>query len=272
MATGNYEEALKDANEIVRQSSHKVKGYKLRFKVNQLLKNSQEAMADANKIIHLRPLYYVGYNFRCGLYLQQKNYAKALQDADQEILLAPHHVGGYIHRLEIKVALHNYADALKEAQKIINLDPLSSVGYYLYAETLRKGRQYDEALTYLQKLEAADLFGGNMRLTRAYCNLVKGDLEKTYADLQFFSSSEHELKRLKNNFFDSQIRLWCAYLFVIDSRNFFAQKEEFKKQALESARRAAYQLRRFPSKKIGVFQWPDYRRAIEISKKYQLNY
>ncbi len=127
-AIGNYDMALKDANQSLKLQPGNFDIILDRGITNIEMGKIQDAIKDYNEVVKRAPNWTDGYTFRCAAYIQARDLKKALSDAKRAIALDPEFDLAYNNLGAVLTNMNDYAGASKAYQTAIRLQK-SQHGY-----------------------------------------------------------------------------------------------------------------------------------------------
>ena len=133
---GDYESALKDANETIRYAFNDMASWNSRGLLLCAVREYDAAIKDFGVAIRLAPNQGAGYCNRGFAWTQKKNYAKAIADLDKALLLDPLLTHAYTNRGLARFLNKQYDEALNDFTLADRFDPKSIHTMYYRARML----------------------------------------------------------------------------------------------------------------------------------------
>ena len=183
---GQYEEAIKVYDEVIRLDSKYAPAYYNRGTTKGELGQHEAAIKDFDKAIELNPKDAVAYNNRGTAKSKLGQHVEAIKDYDEAIELNPEYAKAYYNRGNAKGDLGQHEEAIKDFDEAIRLNPNDAVAYNNRGNAKNRLGQHEEAIKDYD--EAIEL---NPEYAKAYCNRgnTKGYLGQHEAAIKDFDKA-----------------------------------------------------------------------------------
>jgi tetratricopeptide (TPR) repeat protein len=146
MAQKNYDAALRDLNEAIRQDPNSPAAYFFRGWCYASLKDYDRALRDYDKVIELNPNYAQVFYNRGNLYLGKGDHDRAITDYDEAIRLNPKFAEAYNNRASAYGAKGDQDRVLIDLEEMIRLNPNNTTGYKNRGRAYRNKGDFDRAM------------------------------------------------------------------------------------------------------------------------------
>jgi tetratricopeptide (TPR) repeat protein len=175
---GSDKEALRHANEAIRQYPSITDYYLLRASVFLQLEQYDKAVQDSSIVLAKRPNNCSALNYRAIALIALRKFNAALEDIDRQFSTCSVYSREHLLRASALIGARQIDAALAEVQKSIEHDPLDPCAYYVRASARSFARKYSQSLNDLEKAKTIAKSRGNenfnKELAAAFCAVKAG--------------------------------------------------------------------------------------------------
>lgn len=142
---GNYKDAIKDFNEVIRRNPNDAGAYVNRGNAYRLQGENSLAIDDYSKAVSIDHAHFLAMNNRAMVHTTLKKYDLALKDLDAAVLLNKEYPEAHNNRGIVYRERGKYEEAAKEFTQAIRLYPRYADAYVNRAAVYSKLKKYEEA-------------------------------------------------------------------------------------------------------------------------------